>query len=243
MEIISYKVVLAATAIGILPLVAWLFFIYKRSSLKTWGINFLIVIFFVGVLTAFPASLLEIFFTESDGGNIIGNAIRKFWFQTDSSLLSPDFLVLIAAAAIEEVSKGLGILYLCFKKRGTFTGGGIIIGILTGLSFAVTENGVYFATAINSQMENFFQVVLLRFILSTTAHIVYSGLMGYYLYRLLSKPEQKIKSLGGALIVPFLVHLVFNFLLGTAASWAVILIIFAGVFVLFKLYQKEKLLI
>jgi len=240
MEIISYKTVLIATAVGVLPLVAWLLFIYQKSFLRTWGINFLIFIFFIGVLTAIPASLLEFFFTESDGGNIIGDAIRKFWLKSDSLFLSPDFLTLASAAAIEEVSKGVGIIFLSYKKRKGASNSGILIGILVGLSFAITENGVYFATAINNQTDSFFQIVLLRFIVSTTAHIVYSGLMGYYLYDLVSKLQKKLKRIVGALTIPFLIHFLFNYLLGTTFSWGVILIILGGVFILYKIYQKNK---
>jgi len=239
MDIISYKTVLVATFIGILPLMACFLLMHQEKYIRSWGFNFLLKVFLVGIITAIPASLLEILFIESEGVNFLGEIIQGLFSTSERSLLSPDIPLLAGAAMIEEVSKGLGMLFLFLKRKRTSSREGILIGIFVGLFFAMTENGIYFSTMLNNQADSFIQIAILRFVLSTTAHVIYSGIMGWLLYKLFIDSTNKKLIFLFLLPLPFLLHLSFNLLLGTPFGWITILFIFGGVVFLYKIYQKK----
>lgn len=240
---ISYKIVLIASLIGIIPVGLWLFLVSRSQQFKHWSKSFILKVIFIGVLTAVPAAILEIIFSESDGDNLItGIVVNVLPFQS-SGLLLAGLVSAASTAFIEELSKGLGLFFLDLKNRIRRVNDGLILGVLVGLAFAITENGVYFASALKSNpLEEIFQIIILRFIISTTAHVIYTGLMGYYLgkFFLSQSRREKIKNILQAFFIPFLIHLFFNFLLGTAYSWGVMLIILLGIFSLFRIYFKNK---
>lgn len=239
MGIISYKIVLIATFIGIFPLIVWSFFIQQEKHIRSWEFNFLLKVFFVGIITAIPAGLLEILFIESEEIDLLGETIRKLFSTAEKSSPSLDITLLIGAAIIEEISKGLGILFLFLKRKRISNREGILIGMFVGLFFAMTENGIYFSTILNNQTDNFIQIAMLRFVLSTTAHIIYSGIMGWLLYKLVIDSINKKLIFLFLLPLPFLLHLFFNLLLETPFNWMVTLLIFGGIVFLYKLYQKN----
>ena len=241
---ISYKIVLIASLIGIIPVGLWLFLVSRSRQFSHWSKGYILKVIFIGVLTAIPAAILEIISSEVDSDNLItGIAVSILPLQYNSLILAG--LVSVASTAfIEELSKGLGLFFLDLKNRIKRVNDGLILGVLVGLAFAMTENGVYFASALkDNPLGEIFQIIILRFILSTTAHIIYTGLMGYYLgkFFLGQDKQEKIKRILQAFFIPFFIHLLFNFLLGTTYySWGVIIIIILGVFSLFRIYVKNK---
>jgi RsiW-degrading membrane proteinase PrsW (M82 family) len=240
---ISYKIVLIASLIGIIPVGLWLFLVSRSCQFDHWGKGYILKVIFVGVLTAVLAAVLEIIFSEAGSDNLITGVVASALPLQNSGLLLAGLVSAASTAFIEELSKGLGLLFLDLKNRIKRVNDGLILGVLVGLAFAITENGVYFAIALQSNsLEEIFQIVILRFILSTTAHVIYTGLMGYYLgkFFLSEERKEKIKRILQAFFIPFSIHFLFNFLLGTAYSWGVVLIIILGIFSLFRIYFKNK---
>ncbi len=236
---VSYKIILMAAAVGIIPVVGWIWLIIKEKHLNIKGINWLLKVFFWGVLSAIPASFFEIAVTETGSDNqlveIMGKII-SFHGGEDISL----FLLISTAlmASIEELSKGLIIALVVFKDKINTTQWGVFVGMTVGLAFGVTENGVYFATAINSgqALAGLTSLILLRFLLSTSAHIIYSGLMGSFLV------ERKMRWLKIILAfsLPIIIHTVFNILLGTSLMFITPLVIFFGFIWLWLRYHKNN---
>ncbi len=146
----------------------------------------------------------------------------------------------MAAVIIEEFSKGLGIIYLISKQRKILDKNtGLIIGALVGLAFAITENGVYFASYVDQRdVNSLTQVAFLRYLISTTAHIVYSGFFGYF-WGLFLK-EKKPNSALACLLIPIGIHFIFNLLLGTPFSLLSIIIIFLSLIMLIKFFIKNR---
>jgi len=234
-----YSIVLIAAAIGIVPVFGWFWFIAKRDGLTIGNLNILIKVFFLGVLTAIPASIVEIFVVESQTESQIFEAMQKIWFHQETFFVSATFLSALIVAVVEELSKGLGILVSFIKKRLVTSNDGMMYGMIVGLAFAVTENGVYFASAIQSETGmNFWGIVLLRFILSTSAHIIYSGLMGMFLAqsRLAARLSGKVFYLVLGFLVPILIHSIFNFMLGSVYDWIVVMIIAGGFLTMWMRY-------
>lgn len=241
---ISYSTILIASAIGSLPVILWAWLLAKYNRKHQRGASFLMNIFFLGVLSAVPASVLEIILSESDSQNQIILAMQDLWSLSYGSTIMAAFISAAIVAFIEEFSKGIAILIAVFSKKFKIHNDGLIFGGLVGLAFAVTENGVYFASALSGETASgVSSIVILRFFLSTTAHIIYSGVVGKYLAdaRLATNKEEKIKYGALAFFLPTSIHTVFNLLLSTKFNMLVVVIIAGGSYSLWHLYSGQSL--
>ncbi|MEA2007079.1 MAG: PrsW family glutamic-type intramembrane protease [Patescibacteria group bacterium] len=238
--LISYKAVFIAAAIGVLPVFIWVWFLLKSHTFSFGSSNFILKVFFWGVLTAVPASVFEIIVIETQGGGQIIQTMQAIWNVQKTNIA---FTVLVSTtlmAAIEELSKGIGIGLAVLLKKVRSSNDGMVIGVLIGLAFGVTENGVYFASAMGTQRgSDFLTIVLLRFILSTSAHIIYSSTMGTFLAEaFLSKNlSSKFLKIVLAFLLPVGIHSVFNLILNTAFSWLASIVILVGFVLLWMRYK------
>lgn len=238
---IEYQTIVIAAAIGIIPVFAWLFFALKKGHSLFSDPNLLLKIFFWGVLTAIPAGIFEIAVAETKSDSELVMAIKKIWAQQGASLalVLPSLIV----ALIEEFSKGLGIIISMKSAKLRAASDGIILGMITGLAFAVTENGVYFANAMKTQDASaLISVVILRFLFSSSSHLVYSGIVGLFLAKAKFAYGwgAKILNLSTGFIVAVLIHMTFNSLLGSGYGWVVVLIVVFGLFGLWWLYHSNS---
>ncbi len=242
---VSYKIILIAAAIGIIPIFGWFYFLLHRRGSIYADPNFLLKIFFWGVLTAIPASILQIVATETGSDKILAQKAQELWASGGSTFLAA-FVPVALMALFEEVSKGAGILMA--TKGGRLLrrpNSGLIAGLIVGLAFGVTENGVYFTNAIDrlSGEGGLLEVVILRFILSTSSHLIYSAIVGIGIAwarnRSFSFWGGAAYAMGGVLVAT-LVHALFNFFLGTEESRVVIFIVLWGFVTLGLYYQKNE---
>lgn len=241
----SYQVVLFAVVIGIIPIFWWLGVIVKEKYFGKGTFNFLVEIFFWGVLTAIPASAIEMIIKETGGGSQIVLWMQKLWLFGEVPFEFTAFVSASLIATIEELSKLIGILIVFGRRSLRTANDGLIFGLVVGLAFAVTENGVYFATAVQSrEVLDFGSIVALRCILSTSAHVIYSGIAGLFLAK--TKLARGVKKLYFFLLTicfPILIHTIFNFLLGgpRGISSAIIATIIAiGLLMLWNEYQENR---
>ncbi len=240
----SYSVVLIAAAIGIVPVFWWLWLIARRDGLTIGNLNFLIKVFFCGVLTAIPASIAEIVVIEAETENKIIEAMQRIWFHQQTFFAVTTFFSAGIVALIEETAKAAGIVVFLFRKRIETSNDGMMYGMVIGLAFAVTENGIYFASALQSESGiGLWGIVLLRFLLSTSAHIIYSGIMGMFLAeaKITARSAGKIIYSTLGFLVPIIIHLTFNSFLGSSYGWIIIVIIITGfAFMWMKYVLNEK---
>lgn len=241
----SYQVVLFAAIIGILPVSWWLWVIIKENHFGKGSLNLLVEIFFWGVLAAIPASVIEVMIAETGGGSQIVLWMQSLWLFGEVPFQFTGFLSAFLIATIEELSKLIGIVIALGRRKVKSINDGLIFGIIVGLAFAVTENGVYFSSAVQLGEEvDFGSVVALRFFLSTSAHIIYSGVAGMFLAKArLAKGAKRFKFAFCALSFPILIHALFNFLLvgPRGINSAILAIIMAiGLLMLWNEYQENR---
>jgi RsiW-degrading membrane proteinase PrsW (M82 family) len=242
---VSYKIILIAAAIGIIPIFGWFYFLLHRRGSIYADPNFLLKIFFWGVMTAIPASILQIVVTETGSDKVLAQKAQEVWSSGGSTFLAA-FVPVALMALFEEVSKGAGILIA--TKRGKLLrrpNSGLIAGLIVGLAFGVTENGVYFANAIDrlSGQGGLLEIVILRFVLSTSSHLIYSAIVGIgiaWAFNRSFSTWNSIKYALGGLFLATLVHALFNFFLGTEESRVVIFIVLWGFVTLGLYYQKNE---
>ncbi|MEA1926198.1 MAG: PrsW family intramembrane metalloprotease [Patescibacteria group bacterium] len=240
----SYSVVLIAVAIGIMPVFWWLWFIARRDDLTIGNLNFLIKVFFCGVLVAIPASIAEVVVIEAETENQIIEVMQRIWFHQQTFFAVITFFSAGIVAFIEEAAKAIGIVIFLFRRRIETSNDGMMCGMVIGLAFAVTENGVYFASALQSENGlELWGIVLLRFLLSTSAHIIYSGIMGTFFAeaKITARNTGKIAYVTLGFLAPILIHSIFNAFLGSSCGWIIIAIIIAGfAFMWIKYILNEK---
>jgi len=202
-----------------LPSAFWLFWYYFYFPRFTTSKSFLGVLFFLGMVSAgagflihqqimklFPNFVLEIF-----QKNFLG-----FQTFTIGEVLIMFSLMFFLVAPIEEFLKFLSIKLAMSRKPEYLNQiiDGIKFGIVVGLGFAVVENAVYFyQPLLEGEKSIFLKLFLARFLISTLAHSLYTGIMGYYiglsqLYRL-----HKNYLLRRGFLLATAIHGAFNFFL------------------------------
>ncbi|HHX58304.1 MAG TPA: PrsW family intramembrane metalloprotease [Candidatus Moranbacteria bacterium] len=242
---IAYKLVLIASLIGIVPAIIWLWLIIKGGQHAWLERQKMLKFFFWGVLTAIPVGVFGIMIAEYGGESIVLNLIKKiFRHDLAGGITMTLFATTLLMAFLEEFFKGVAILAALLKEGKTDLIFGITIGVIIGLAFAVTENGVYFVTEINSGASGalIFRTVFLRFILSTSAHIIYSAFMGALMSKAFSSKNylSKITIIFSSLLLATTIHTLFNLLLIGNYSFLVPLVILTGFIVLGVIYGFSK---
>ncbi len=234
---IAYRIIVIAAAIGILPaiVISWLLLKMSKKN-KGIGVKLLLTAFFWGVLTAVPASVIQII-NYQQNLNYFSIWAQNVQFFSKNYLVSTLVMPMLFVALVEEFSKGLGIVLVLrsFAKsprlKNLKINPGLLAGVLIGLAFGVTENGVYFANNfVQVGLLKLLPIVLLRFLLSTSAHIIYSGLLGSFLVDawLADGLLKKIYYLFLAVIIPVGIHTLFDVLVSGSYGLLVVPLLFAG---------------
>ena len=225
--------------LGLVPSLAWLLF-YIREDVKHPEPKILIFFsFLVGGLVTFAVLPLQLWLN----GKLPPLGIPTY------SLAS--FLIL---GTIEEIFKFLSI-YVFIHRRREFDEPlhAMIYMITASLGFAAVENVASIFQAAQGSILNIaiLESLTLRFVGATLLHSLASGLVGYYwglafvksarAYFLEHKRELFFISKG--LFIASVLHALFNYLIikSGPASLAIVLVVFAGFFLLndFEKFKKE----
>lgn len=239
----SYKIVLIASLIGVLPVFGWFWMIVKKNNWGPRKVELFLRVFFWGVFSVALAGMIEIYFFETGKTDLFVNFFNQFFLVNNEGKLVTDLSGIFFISLAEEISKGLAIGYSIFKFKMEKLTEGLIFGMIVGLAFGATENGVYFVGGLKSQQTVIFGgIVILRFLLSTSAHIIYSGLMGLIMTEIV-----KVKSFASksfvvflSLLVPFAFHSVFNFLLDSNFNFLIVFVILLGFALLYFGYRLNE---
>ncbi len=231
---ISFTIVISAVAISFLIALFWLAIINYSTNFLEWKNNNIFSLAIGGIAVVGIAGILEFILLEDK--YLFSSNILETNHLLENSLL---FYVVIAAL-IEESLKGIviwwGIKKVVVKKAKD----GMIIGMIIGLSFAVAENGIYFATQIDSSsIGEVFNLIIARTIFSSIAHMVFSGILGFFIARggYCQRNLDKILLILLGLFFSVLIHTIFNASVAIGASYwlPVVIIVMGGTGVLFIL--------
>jgi RsiW-degrading membrane proteinase PrsW (M82 family) len=187
------------------PVFIILFYIYFRDKYEKEPIGLLVKAVLLGMLVVIPVAGVERFLVwiMPELGRVGGAAYHAF----------------LVAGATEELFKYLA-LYLLIWKSPSFNEqfDGIVYAVFVSLGFAAVENVMYV-------MEAGVQTAVIRAVTAVPAHALFWVTMGYYFGIARRYEELRRTYLRYAILVPLLLHGVYDFILMVEVDWLLVLFV------------------
>jgi RsiW-degrading membrane proteinase PrsW (M82 family) len=187
------------------PVFVILFYIYFRDKYEREPIALLIKALVVGIVIVIPVIFVERFLLilMPPAGKVGEAAYHAF----------------VIAGTTEELFKFLA-LYLLVWKSPSFNEkfDGIVYAVFVALGFAGVENVIYV-------LEGGIQTAITRALTAVPAHAIFGITMGYYLGIARMYKELRANYLGRALLVPIILHGMYDFILMVEIGWLLLLFI------------------
>ncbi|MGL5330636.1 MAG: PrsW family intramembrane metalloprotease [Peptostreptococcaceae bacterium] len=200
---------------AIAPVIACLLWIYLKDKYDKEPIRILIKYFVLGVISSIFGIIIERYLMKINITNSLDLAL---------------YTSFIVAGLTEESLKAI-ILIPNLLKEKYFTEklDGIIYSVFLSLGFATVENLIYILYESDALV---LQVSLSRAVIAIPAHIMFAITMGYYIskYKFEKYKFKKREYLIMAVLVPILLHGIFDFILMLRYRWAIIIFVVYIVF-------------
>lgn len=196
--------------LAIAPIITIILWIYLKDRYDKEPIRILSKFFILGILVSILAIYTEEIFIKI---NIFTDKIYIFYMS---------FLV---AGVVEEGLKALIFIPTVLKEKNFNERlDGIIYSVFLSLGFATVENIIYILLEDPTLA---FEVGIIRSIISVPAHMIFAVTMGYYIskYRFTSSNTKKRKYLTLSIILPIILHGVFDFILMIQYRWSIIVFV------------------
>jgi len=200
------------------PVFIILFYIYFRDKYDKEPIGLLVKSVIAGMLVVIPVLFV---------GRILMAIMPAMGKIGDAA-----YHAFVVAGTTEEVFKFL-ILYLLVWNSPSFNEkfDGIVYAVFVSLGFAAVENVLYV-------MDGGLQTAMIRAITAVPAHAIFGISMGYYLGIAHMYDELRKPYIRKAILVPILLHGIYDFILMVEIDWLLILFV-PYVIVLYVLGMKK----
>lgn len=214
---------------AIIPSVIFIVFVYKMDKIEKEPLKLLLKLFFFGMISCFPAMIIETFF---DGLFLL--------FMDGGSLTYALFSNFLGVALVEEACKFVFLYIFTWKNKNfNFAFDGIVYAVCVGIGFAFLEDILYL-------MDGDLSTAIIRALLAIPGHGVYAILMGHYYSqgKMLSNLGNKkgCKSrLIKALLIPIAFHGLYDFCLSVGSFLLVLGVLAIEVILYIRAYKTLKL--
>jgi RsiW-degrading membrane proteinase PrsW (M82 family) len=187
------------------PVFIILFYIYFRDKYEKEPLGLLIKALLLGIVIVIPVIFVE--------------RMLMTMMPQSSKVAAAAYHAFVVAGSTEELFKFL-VLYLLVWKNPNFNEkfDGIVYAVFVSLGFAGVENVLYV-------MDGGMQTALTRALTAVPAHAIFGITMGYYLGIAHMYKELKGKYLARALLVPILLHGIYDFILMVEIDWLLLLFV------------------
>ncbi|GAC1449251.1 MAG: PrsW family glutamic-type intramembrane protease [Chitinophagaceae bacterium] len=183
-------------ALAIAPGLAIILYIYGTDRYDKEPKKYLLVSFFLGMLSTLPAIAVQLF-----AGVVLGN------ISGNSSVIFNAFFAFIIIGCSEEGSKfGMVRLYAYPKKVFDEPFDGIIYSVMVGMGFATIENTGYV-------QRHGMGTAVMRMFVSVPAHAAFGIIMGYYIGLAKFNKEKSVFYFIKGLVLAIFFHGAFDFFL------------------------------
>ena len=187
------------------PVFIILFYIYFRDKYEKEPLSLLIKSVVAGILVVLPVIFVE---------RLLLGLMPPF-----GKVAAAAYHAFVVAGSTEEVFKFLA-LYLLIWKSPSFNEkfDGIVYAVFVSLGFAAVENIMYV-------MDGGVQTALIRAFTAVPAHALFGVTMGYYLGIAHMYDELRKPYLRKALLIPILLHGIYDFILMVEVGWLLALFV------------------
>jgi len=196
---------MAVLLASLAPVFIILFYIYFRDKYEKEPLGMLIKALLLGIVIVIPVIIVE--------------RILMSQMPQSNKVVEAAYHAFVVAGITEKLFKFLA-LYLLIWKNPNFNEkfDGIVYAVFVSLGFAGVENVLYV-------MDGGMQTALTRAITAVPAHAIFGITMGYYLGIAHMYRELKGKYLTRALLVPILLHGIYDFILMVEVGWLLLLFV------------------
>jgi protease PrsW len=180
---------------GIAPGLALLSYFYLKDKYEPEPVWMVLFTFISGALLILPIAFFE------------------YVLKTENVIKYDSIYAIFSSGLIEEFFKW-SILFVCAYRNVEFDEpfDGIVYGTSVSLGFATAENIMYLMT-------NGMEYALTRALLPVSSHALFGVIMGYYISVAKFTKESKLPLFLLSMILPALLHGIFNYLLLNQGSW------------------------
>jgi len=209
---------MAVLLASLAPVLIILFYIYFRDKYDKEPLGLLLKALLMGIVVIVPVIFIE---------RLLMNLMPQ-----SSKVAAAAYHAFVVAGSTEELFKFLA-LYLLVWNSPSFDEkfDGIVYAVFVSLGFAGVENVLYV-------MDGGMQTALTRALTAVPAHAIFGITMGYYLGIAHMYKELKGPYLARALLVPILLHGIYDFILMVEVGWLLLLFI-PYVIVLYVMGMKK----
>ena len=196
--------------LAIAPVATIILWIYLKDKYDKEPVITLSKFFILGILVSVLAIYVEELLIKLNTFSKIGYMI---------------YISFIVAGLTEEGLKALILIpNLLREKNFNEKLDGIIYSVFLSLGFATVENIIYI---LFEDPTSVFKVSIIRAIISIPAHMMFAIIMGYYIskYKFNSSKSKPKTYLIMSIIVPILLHGIFDFILMIPYRWSIIVFI------------------
>ena len=196
--------------LAIAPVATIILWIYLKDKYDKEPVITLSKFFILGILVSALAIYVEELLIKLNTFSKIGYMI---------------YISFIVAGLTEEGLKALILIPNLLRERNFNEKlDGIIYSVFLSLGFATVENIIYI---LFEDPTSVFQVSIIRAIISIPAHMMFAIIMGYYIskYKFNSSKSKPKTYLIISIIVPILLHGIFDFILMIPYRWSIIVFI------------------
>jgi RsiW-degrading membrane proteinase PrsW (M82 family) len=205
--------------IALAPVLIIAFYIYGRDKYEKEPLSILLKALLTGVLVVLPVVLIE--------------KLLSLPSETMEGLSAAAYTAFIVAGLTEEGMKFLAFCYFFWKNRNfNEKFDGIVYSVYIALGFAGIENILYV-------FSGGYGVGLVRALTAVPAHALFGIVMGYYFGLARFNPDRRTGYLIMALLLPFIFHGLYDFML--MGNSPVLLILFIPIFIYFWIIGFKKM--
>lgn len=205
--------------IALAPVLIIAFYIYNRDKYEKEPLSILLKALLAGVLIVLPVVLIEKLFSLPS--------------EAMEGLPAAAYTAFIVAGLTEEGMKFLAFYFFFWKNRNfNEKFDGIVYSVYIALGFAGIENILYV-------FSGGYGVGLVRALTAVPAHALFGIVMGYYFGLARFSPDRRTGYLILALLLPFIFHGLYDFLL--MGNSPVLLTLFIPIFIYFWISGFKKM--
>lgn len=245
--VLSHGTALAIIAflLSLLPAGFFIWLLYLRRRDQSTPAGAISTAFITGIFLVLPAFWFEDFseriwrlMSPSTVHNFAGPLLP---LQSIWDIVLPAIGTFVIVATVEEGLRYLALrVWLRKSKALNQVFDGLLIGVATGLGFATLENTIYFLQLFQQgSYDTLVFVFFLRFMISTLAHVAFSGIMGALLARGLFDVYNSKRFMYQAFIVPWILHGLYDLLLGINHGLYAVLLLLPPLLVLMQWTQRH----